>query len=366
MRYRFNLIVGPLFSFIACISAHAQDGIPIVAVKPSLVESAVPLRFSGTVTPERFSVLSPHVAGLVSSADIDEGYFVNRGEILVVLDATLAKLQLLESRARLDEAEARFLDAQRLRIEAEQLGQNISQSTLKSRIAQERVERAVIARLQVELDFQEEVVARHIVRAPYDGVVVEKLTEVGQWAEVSSPLIEFISTDSLRFDIQVPQDYYPLITREASAIVRISAFVDVLYNGTVTAVVPASDPDVRTFLVRLKIDNPSHDIIAGMSGEAEFGISSGKIVVEVPRDALVRYPDGSTSVWVVKENIEGQFAHERQVTLGNSFGEKAKITEGLDGTTLVVVRGNESLDNGVKVKLVERLPERNGSSEVTE
>ena len=91
-----------------------------------------------------------------------------------------------------------------------------------------------------------------------------------------------------------------------------------------------------------------------------------RIVVEVPRDALVRYPDGSTSVWVVKENIEGQFAHERQVTLGNSFGEKAKITEGLDGTTLVVVRGNESLDNGVKVKLVERLPERNGSSEVTE
>ena len=344
--------------------AHSENAIPVVALKPTVVEGVSPLHFTGTVTSRRFAALSPYVDGLVISADVDEGHVARRGEVLLVLDATFAKLRLAEARARLDEAKARLGDVQRLRAEAEKLGQNISQSTLLSRMSEERIEAAVVARLMAELKFQAELVERHTMRAPFDGVVVDKLTEVGEWAESSRPVLEFLATDQLRLDIQVPQDYYPMIRYQSSALVRVDAFPRSQFTGQVVAIVPASDPDGRTFLIRLHLDDPSHEIIAGMSAVARFGVSDGKNALEIPRDAVVRYPDGSTSVWVVEENGNGPQAYERQVVLGDAYGGMVKVTQGLDHLMVVVVRGNEMLDEGAVVRLVDRLPGRSGAADM--
>ena len=340
--------------------AYTQNAVPVVIVSPTITESAPPLRLSGTLTSERFAALSPYVDGLVVSADVDEGHAAKRGETLVRLDATLAKLQLAEARARLNEAQAKLAEAERLWVEAEKLSQNISQSTLRSRESQKWIEESVVARVRAELLFQEELIERHVVRAPFDGVVVKKLTEVGEWAEVGRPVLEFLSTDRLRLDVQVPQAYYPLISRESSALVRIDAFPDDLFTGQVLALVPSSDPNRRTFLTRLVIDHTSNEIIAGMSAEVSFSVSNGASAVEIPRDALVRYPDGSTSVWVVEETDNELRAHERQIVLGDTFGETVKVIEGLSHTSSIVVRGNETLDEGATVRLVDRLPGRGG------
>ena len=350
---------------LAAPSARSQGPVPVVALTPTIAESLSPLRFSGTVTPERLASLSSHVDGLVISVQVDDGYAAKRGDTLVVLDATLAKLQLDVAQARLDEAHARLDDATRLRAEAERLGQNISQSTRRSRAARENIETAIVARLEVELQFQKELVDRHTVRAPFDGIVVEKLTEVGEWAEAAHPVLQFLSIDQFRLDVQVPQDYYPVISHENSALVRVDALPNELFTAQVAAIVPASDPDARTFLVRLLLDDPSDEIIVGMSAEASFSVSNGKTVVEIPRDAVVLYPDGSTSVWVVQEMNDGKYAYEREVVLGDTFGETVKVIEGLDQIMPVVVRGNETLEEGVDVQIVERLPDRAGAVNIS-
>ena len=54
-------------------SVHSENAIPVVALKPAVVEGALPLHFTGTVTSRRFAALSPYVDGLVISADVDEG-----------------------------------------------------------------------------------------------------------------------------------------------------------------------------------------------------------------------------------------------------------------------------------------------------
>ena len=350
--------------FFVPLPAHSQNLVPVVVVTPKIAESLSPLRFNGTVTPQRLSELSPHVDGLVISAEVDDGHVARRGDGLVVLDATLAKLELHMARARLDEARARLDDATRLREEAERLGQNISQSTLRSRVARENIEAAIMGRLEVELEFQKELVDRHTIRAPFDGIVLKKLTEVGEWAEAARPVLRFLGVNQIRLDIQVPQDYYPVISYENSALVRVDALPEELFTAQVLAIVPASDPDARTFLVRLLLDDPSHEIIVGMSAEASFSVSNGKGVVEIPRDAVVLYPDGSTSVWVVEDTGDGLRAYERQVVVGVSLGENIKVIQGIDHASPVVVRGNETLEEAAMVRLVERLPDRNGATEV--
>jgi len=350
---------------LAVAPALAQDAPPVVVVTATEADSTPPLRLSGTVTSERFAALSPRVDGLVIAADADEGDVASQGDVLVMLDTTLAEIEIAGARARLAEARARLDDARRLQAEAERLGQNIPRSTLQTRQAQVQIDAAIVSRLEAELVFQAELIERHAVLAPFDGVVVDKLTEVGEWAETGRPVLEFVATDRLRLDIQVPQAYYPMISRAGSAIVGIDAFPDDLFTGQVTAIVPVSDPDARTFLVRLLLDDPSNEIIVGMSAEAHFSVSDGGSVVAIPRDAVVRYPDGSTSVWVVEEAADGPRAHERQVMLGDTLGGMVKVMDGLDGAARVVVRGNESLNDGAAVRLVERLSDRRDGAGTT-
>ena len=365
-RWPGGLLGAALGAFALAAPALAQDGAPVVVASPSQAETAPPLRLSGTVTAERVAALSPRVSGLVVGAVADAGHVAKRGDVLVTLDTALAKLEAAGARASLEEARARLADAARLRDEAAALGKNIAQSTLRTRAAGVSIQQSVVARLEAELMYQTEMVARHTVVAPFDGVVVRKRTEIGEWAESGTPVLDFVGTDRLRLDVQAPQEHYLTLSRATSAMVRIDAYPDDMFSGQVITAVPVGDPNARTFLVRILLDNPSNEIIAGMSAEALFTLPGIRGAVEIPRDAVVRYPDGTTSVWVVENGEDGPRAHEKRVTLGKSFGETVKVIDGLSDNARVVVRGNETLDDGAPVRLVERLPARESTTDAAD
>jgi hypothetical protein len=118
-------------------------------------------------------------------------------------------------------------------------------------------------------------------------------------------------------------------------------------------VVPISDPSARTFLVRAWLDNAEGRMTPGMSARASLRIGTGREGVVVPRDAIIRYPDGRTIVWVAAGGGEQRRVEERRVRTGIATAEAVEIREGLEVGTEVVVRGNESLrqDQEVRVRV---------------
>jgi RND family efflux transporter MFP subunit len=195
-------------------------------------------------------------------------------------------------------------------------------------------------------------VARHTVVAPFDGVVVAKLAEVGEWVESGTPVLELVGTERLRLDVHVPQEQFAAIDLSTPASIRIDAIPNKQIDARIAAKVPVSDPAARTFLVRLLIPDAT-GIIAGMSAEALFAQPGGGGLVEIPSDAVTRYPDGSTSIWVVEADGDQMRAHEKKVLLNRSIGARVVVREGLGAGTKVVVRGNEILQEGAVVRLVE-------------
>jgi multidrug efflux pump subunit AcrA (membrane-fusion protein) len=140
--------------------------------------------------------------------------------------------------------------------------------------------------------------------------------------------------------------------------VRIDAFPGREFAGRVAATVPVKDPVARTFLTRIEWDDGDLSIGPGMSGRAVFVIRSGDAVVQVPRDAVVRFPDGSAKVWTLADDGGRLIATSREVTLGESLTEIAQVTKGIEAGARIVVRGNEGLEEGQEVRL---LPEENES-----
>ena len=87
-----------------------------------------------------------------------------------------------------------------------------------------------------------------------------------------------------------------------------------------------------------------------MSASAVLRLNTNTQGVVVHRDALIRYPDGRITVWVVTEEGSQFQVSERQVRTGPSFNGKVVVTSGLSPDTLIVLQGNEALqDNQIVV-----------------
>lgn len=189
----------------------AQNGptpVNTIEVATAPLHEEIPL--TGSVTARRVSRLSPKVEGFVAEVLVDEGDMVRAGDELLRLDPIMAEIDLSRAQAQLDEASARLKDAQRQRREARQLvkQQHIASTDYESSIAQVEINSTAQQRLQAELSRQQKVLARHSIYAPFDGVVSEKLIEVGQWVETSTTVLELVEFSVLRIELPVPQLYF--------------------------------------------------------------------------------------------------------------------------------------------------------------
>lgn len=352
-------ITACLLAIVACgFTAQAwprDNSAPVYVVEANISPLVERLPLTGTITSERSSAISARVSGLVETLNVDAGDRVQKGDILLELDDTLAVLALKRARASLNEARVALSEAERLRDEAINLARskNIPQTTVQARIAEVDMQVAAAATLEAEYHQQQEIVDRHTVIAPFAGAISRKLTEVGEWVETGTPVVELVATDRLRLDIQMPQEYFHLVDQETAVEVSLDTAREQTFKGRVNSKVPVNDPSVRTFLVRVLLEDADDLVIPGMSARATFTIDLKKEALSLPRDATIQHPDGRNSVWIVKKENNGFIASERQVRLGRSFSDRVIIREGLDPGSLVVIRGNETLTEGQPVHILE-------------
>ncbi len=354
-RYRL-LALGGLLAALSPTLGSAQ-ATPVTAQTISASRTAAPLVLSGTFTARQRSDLSPAVPGLVQTLQVDVGDTVAAGHVLIRLDTELAQLQLDRLRAAQTEAEALRDEAQRQAEQAKLLAQSgdLSASLAQTRLAEAATANARLASREAEAREQAARVERHVLRAPYAGVITGRYTDAGEWAVPGTPVLELVDLASLRLDVQVPQARFADITADTRVSVRTPALPGQMLDATVQATVPVSDPTARTLQVRLSVDNSRRQLLPGMSAQAEFAVQSEAERVLAPRDALVRRPDGAYGVWVVTQRDGELRVSVRRVQTGRTVGGDVEIREGLSPGDRVVVRGNEGLSDGQAVRIVDRI-----------
>lgn len=353
----------PLHAPVAAVLLAAALAAPGLQAEPARVTAVEvqrqpwvdTLSLTGTLTSPRDATLTPRVSGLVETIHADAGRRVAAGDPLVELDRTLDELTLERLRAELEAARGELAEAERLRDETAPLAEKGLVPTTEAESAQAnvRIRAADVARLRAEIRRQEERIDRHRVLAPFAGVVSRRHVEVGEWVENGDPVFDLVATETLRMDVQVPQEHFGLIREGTPAIVRPEIRDGDGIEAEVTERVPVSDPTARTFLVRIRVDNADGALAPGMSGRAVFRSETEDRVPVVPRDATLRYPDGSVRVWVLDERDGETVVASRQIKTGRSGDGLIEVREGLEGGERVVLRGNESLSPGERVRVVE-------------
>jgi RND family efflux transporter MFP subunit len=358
MPKRFLFANGSRLSLAALALGIALDAIaagpPVTVAEAETATIVEVVRVSGTITSPQSAVLSPSVAGLIETVHVDAGDRVDADQVIVILDRELEELALQRANAEAAQAQTALDDARRRLSEAERVGPTraIAESEIKSLRAEVARGEASLQAATAAARQQQAIVRRHSVRAPFAGVVSQRIAQVGEWVNPGDGLVELVATDKLRFDFRVPQKRYAQLNPDTPVEIVVDAIPDQAFAGRIQAIVPVKDPGARTFLLRVvAATDDAPQVTPGMSAQAALRIDTGHSGVVVSRDALLRYPDGRRTVWVVEQENGESVAHERRVETGVEFEGLIEIRSGLSAGASVVTLGNEILRDGQVVSL---------------
>ena len=348
----------------AIAAEEVTDSAPIaveaVAAQQQPLIEEIPV--TGTINPLRQALLSAEVSGLIQSIHADIGDRVEKGDLLLKLDPELSSISRDAALAEVARVRETLADSHRRLAELERLvGDNhVAETEVESLGSEVRERSAQLQAAQVETERLGALLRRHQVAAPFSGTISLREVDLGEWVEPGTALFELVDTDALRADFQVPQRYFSRVRPQTGIRVKLDSgeTLDTLVEHRI----PVSRSGSRTFLLRTVITpkNPNApELIPGMSASAVLQLKSDKSGIAVPRDAVLRYPDGRVTVWIAAPDQEwGETAevHEQQVTTGLSFNGMIEIKTGMEAGQRVIVRGNESLQPGQKVILKRASP----------
>ena len=341
----------------AVTSIAAADRSPLVVVSTALTDTVIKqVPLTGTITSARVAKVSAEVSGQVEAVNVEVGDHVESDTALVELDREIEQLTLEALRASTRQASAELADAKRRYQDAKRLREQntIPENQLRLLEAEVEVDGATLKQKKAEEHRQQARVERHTVRAPFGGVISERLTETGEWIEPGRPVVTLVAIDDLRIEFRVPQEFYPRINSLSVVSVMLDALPDREFDGTIDAVIPVSDASSRTFLIHVRMDADDARLTPGMSVHGKLNLTTGRRGVVISRDAILRYPDGRVTVWVINPDSEPPTVSEKRVITGHSFNGLITIHEGIQADDVIIVRGNESLQEGQQVRIQRR------------
>ena len=265
------------------------------------------------------------------------------------------------SKGELDEATSSWLAAEQGHLGAQAAYDLAVQGPRPERIARAR---ALVRSQQEEIRRIEDLLGKHTIRAPFDGYVVKKHTEVGAWIRRGDPVVDVVELDPVEIEISIPETYISYLEVGTIQPIQLEALDGKILEeleqpllGTVVRIVPQADLRSRTFPVKLRVDNPrqgsSHLLKAGMLARVLLAVGKAHPSLLVPKNALVL--GGRTPlVFVLKTDAEANeiTAHPVEVEIGVADGSLIQVSGELREGDRVVVEGNERLRPGTPVRIV--------------
>ena len=330
------------------------------------------LTASGYVVARRQAVVSAKIQGRLEELRVEEGSEVQKGEVLARLESFDFEAAVNRAKAAVRRAEADLAEQQRLlrvaeRLAAEKILAEDEREAAESRV---RIAEAQLAQQEADLAFVEAQLQHTIIKAPFAGVVIKKMAEVGESVApippgvnisiASGAIVALADLATLEVEADVAEANVAKVGNGQPAEVTVEAIPDRRYEAVLRQVIPTADRTKATVMVKVTILDKDQDLKPEMSAkvtflepepepEPETGDSlpeEAPAVVLVPREAVVSR-EGRSVVYLVREGK----VQERPVVLGTARKGQVIVEEGLAGGETLVARPPDGLADGDAVRI---------------
>ncbi len=365
--------VGFLYFVKARPALEAFGATEVEAVQPAVQSGSGPnagtpiLTASGYLVARKQSVVSSKIQGRISSLRVEEGSIVNAGDVLATLDNEDAEAAIVKAKADIEYAKADLAEAQRQERLQQDLYRSkvVSQDALDAAQAKVNLAAAAIGQDQANLQVQQAYLDFTTVRAPFAGVVVKKMTEVGESVAPIPPgvnistssgaIVAIADMNSLEAEVDVNESNVAELQPNQPAEIQVQAIPGHTYKGVLRQVIPTADRTKATVTVKVSILDKDKYLRPEMSCNVTFlappkptesAGAAPQRVITVSKDAVVTR-DGRSVVF----EIEGNKVRSLPVTTGADLHGQVIVKQGLAGSETLVNNPPQKLKDGDSVRI---------------
>jgi RND family efflux transporter MFP subunit len=348
-------------------SATEVDTVTVAVSRDVQPSAGTPiLTASGYVVARRKAVVSAKIQGRLSELRVEEGSVVRQGETLARLESIDYEAAVARARAAVLRAEADLAEFRRqLRLSEDLARQRIvAEDQREAAASRVRIAEAQLAQQQADLAFAEAQLANTVIRAPFSGVVVKKMAEVGEsvapippgvnLSTSSGAIVALADLATLEVEADVAEANVAKVGNGQPAEVTVEAIPDRRYEAVLRQVIPTADRTKATVMVKVTILDKDKDLKPEMSAKVTFlepeqeqkPEAAAAPVVLVPRAAVVTR-GGKPTVFLVREGR----AQARAIVLGTERQGQVVVKDGLAGGETVVAKPGDELQDGSSVRV---------------
>lgn len=392
-----RIVLGVIAVGIAAfVIASRLKPLPVVAMPVTRGSVVDAVYATGTVEAEDRVQIKAKTSGSVAEILVSEGARVKKGDLLARIDSPQLTFDLKRGKVDLNAASAQGGAAapqlEALRAQAAGISADLGMARqdagrlekllvsgavasadvdrAKSRVAQleatlaanEAQQRALridlsanTARQSAQVKTLESRLADAEVRAPMDGVVLAKQIEPGEVVTINQTLFKVGETARLVIEVSVDEaDIARVHEPEGAApgstvAVSLYAFPKQVFAGKVFEILPDANRERKSFLAKVRLDEPPQGLRSGMSGEVNIVVGRKTDVLLAPSES-----ESDGFVWVV----DGGRAKKQKVVIGVRDLLRAEVLEGVGEGALVVIQGQDKIQDGARVTVTRREPDR--------
>jgi|SRR5690554_521458 len=316
---------------------HDKDApIEVEAYQITPTEMEYENTFSGTFEANKDVKVTADTQGKIEELLVDLGTAVKAGQALVKLEHSLLKLQLEAVDLKIADLEN---DAKRFSILKEaQAVEGVKLEKVQLGLASAKVERNILLNK----------ISKSTVKAPFDGVITMKFTEVGAYAAPAVPLLQLTEINKLRFTVFVSEmDVDKFIVGAQHSIVADNDSL-LVFQGKTIAVGSQSNPG-GSYPVQFLVNNTAdHRIRSGMFGKVKMKRSAAEKGIYISSSIL----QGSEAHPFVYKIIDGK-AVLKSVVIKKKVKDKLMISDGINAGDILISKGFVNLFEGANVIISE-------------
>jgi RND family efflux transporter MFP subunit len=368
--------------------AHAANVPEPPAIAAVSVESRGIDRFikvTGSLTADEQAEVSAETGGRVIATPVERGTRVSEGTVLVRVSPAEASAQLQEAESNAEQIEARlgleprdtfdrkvvpdvmnarasleWAEAEFGRIRSLLDQKVVSQSEFDQRRTQVEAARQqyLVAQNTAEQSYRSLQAARArvsvsrkalsdtTVRAPFSGIVAERLVSVGDYVTRGTRVVTVVRIDPMRVELTVPEQAVSLVHAGQPVRLTVDAYPDDVFDATIRFVSPSLRADQRALTVEAIAPNGDGRLKPGLFATASIQQPHSAPALLVPVTS-VETVSGTSRVYVIKDaKVE-----ERVVTLGERVRDQIELTSGVSAGEIVAAEPNGRLSDGAAVRV---------------
>jgi RND family efflux transporter MFP subunit len=309
----------------------------VSVVHPEKVSSTVVLNLPGQLQAYTDAPIFAQTSGYLKAWHFDIGAKVKANEILAEIDTPEVDQELAQAKAQFEVAQS----ALNLSLVTYQRNQDLFNQRV---IAAQELDtaadtyyenQATVAANQANIDRLNALEAFKLVRAPFDGIVTARNTDIGAYVAAGSgtQLFRVARTSPLRIYVNVSQEFAQLVRIGVEGYLTVPEFPGRTFPAHVTNVAGAVDPTSRSLQTQLQIPNETDELLPGAYAEVSLRLNGDRGLVTIPSNAWLFQRDGAT-VGVVHPDGKVEI---RKVTIHLNLGDKLEISHGLSDSDQVIV-----------------------------